>query len=263
MKWRFLDTGHNNAFYNMAVDEALMQLSNIPTIRFYGWKPAAVSFGYFQNIKEVNADYCKKNNVDIIRRISGGRAVLHDKELTYSITINKELTPDSIIGSYKQISNGILTALDMLGVHAVMNDKRISKKSIFQNKPIFSPICFVEPSYYEITASNKKIAGSAQKRKNNKILQHGSILIDVDFEKLFSVFNINTDIEKEGIRNRITSINNEIDDRLSYSDIAKALKKGFEENFKINLQRGRLSDEEIELTNSLIKDKYNQNKNAK
>ena len=101
MKFRLIDTGYNDAFYNMAVDQALLKLSKVPTLRFYTWKPAAVSLGYFQNISDINLEYCKRNNISVVRRITGGKAVFHDKELTYSFIIDKDKVPESVVNSYK------------------------------------------------------------------------------------------------------------------------------------------------------------------
>ena len=168
MNWRLLNTSYNTAPMNMAIDEALLA-SKTPVLRFYRWKPSALSLGYFQSIKDIDIKACKKHNVDIVRRITGGKTVLHDNELTYSIIIDENKMPKSIIDSYKIISKGILIALKNIGLKPEM------KEAI--NKKTTSAICFNEPSYYEIIVNNKKIVGSAQTRKQGKLLQHGSILI--------------------------------------------------------------------------------------
>ena len=163
----------------MAIDEALL-ISDRPVLRFYRWKPAAISLGYSQSIDELNLNQCERFGVDYVRRITGGKAVLHDKELTYSFIINEDIMPKRIIDSYMVISNGILFALKQLGINAYMKDsvKKLPNSSI----------CFNEPSYYEITVGNKKLVGSAQTRKTPKLLQHGSILMDINIEKMCSLF---------------------------------------------------------------------------
>jgi lipoate-protein ligase A len=157
--------------------------------------------------------------------------------------------PKSIIESYKVISKGILLALKELGVKAEM--KEDIKKT--KNK---NAICFNEPSYYEITANNKKIVGSAQTRKNKKLLQHGSILIDIDIKKLISLFNVKN--QKQTIKDskkRITSINKESTDT-DYDKVKKAMKIGFEKNLKITLKENKLTKEELNLAKNLSKTKY-------
>ena len=176
--WRLIDTSYSNAAMNMAIDEALLQ-SKEPVLRFYQWKPSALSLGYFQNVKDIDLKGCKKRKIDVVRRLTGGKTVLHDKELTYSLVIDEKLMPKSVIESYKIISKCILYALKSLGVKASM------KKSVKKSKS--SAICFTEPSYYEIVVNGKKIVGSAQTRRQGKLLQHGSILLDVDYDKLISL----------------------------------------------------------------------------
>ena len=248
MNARLINTDYNSASTNMAIDEALLT-SNEPVIRFYRWNPPALSLGYFQNIKDINIPYCKSQNIDIVRRITGGKTVLHDKELTYSIIIDETLMPKSIIDSYKLISKGILSALKQLNLNPEMNETVTSKQS--------SAICFNEPSYYEITVNNKKIVGSAQTRKNKKLLQHGSILIDLDYNKLVSTFNIKNKEETiKKTKERVTSINNELKKEISYNILKNALIKGFQDNLKIKLEEDQLTKEELALANKLEKEKY-------
>ncbi len=257
MEFRLINTGFNTPAMNMAIDEALLT-SKLPVLRFYRWKPAGLSLGYFQDIKDINIDFCKKNNIDIVRRVTGGKTVLHDKELTYSFVISEKLMPKSIIESYKIISKGILLALKGLGINASMKEE-INKK----NQK--TPVCFNEPSYYEIIANNKKIVGSAQTRKQGKLLQHGAVLMDMDIEKYVNCFNlknVNDEIEKS--KNRVTSINNELKNKITYEDVAKAMENGFKENFKADFIKDKLTEEELKLAKELENDKYSKdNWNAK
>jgi len=244
--WRLINTNCNNAYLNMAIDEALL-ISEKPVLRFYKWKPAAISLGYSQSINEININQCEKLGIDYVRRLTGGKAVLHDKELTYSFIINEYIMPKKIVDSYMVISNGILFALKLLGIDASMKD------SI--NKPASSSICFNEPSYYEITVGNRKLVGSAQTRKNFKILQHGSILLGIDIEKMCSLFNNCTNKIINYSKKRITSIN-ELNKKIKYNDLIRALKQGFEENFQIKLKNDSLTNKELMLAKKLAKQKY-------
>ena len=248
MNWRLIDLGYDTASMNMAIDEALLA-SKAPVLRFYRWKPAALSLGYFQIIKDINIESCKKYNIDIVRRITGGKTVLHDMELTYSSIIDENQMPKSIIDSYKTISKGILIALKSLGLNPEM------KEAI--NKKTTSAICFNEPSYYEIIVNNKKIVGSAQTRKQGKLLQHGSILIDINIDKLVSLFNVNNKNETIAkSKERITSINNELNKSVTYETVAGAMKKAFEENFNIKFTEGQLTRTELQQVKKPAKEKY-------
>jgi len=248
MKYRFIDTSFNTGSMNMAIDEALLT-SKLPVLRFYRWKPACLSLGYFQDINSINTKQCKKLNIDIVRRLTGGNAVLHDQELTYSVIINEKQMPSSIIESYKIISKGLLQGLKNLKLNAMMNED-VEKG----NK---SAVCFNDPSWYEITVNKKKIIGSAQKRINKKILQHGAVLIDANIKKYCSVFN-NCNIEK--VKQRMTSINNELKNKTNYQKVKQAMKKGFEKTLNMEFEDSKLTKEELKLAKKLESNKYSTNK---
>ena len=199
--WRFIDAGFNTGSMNMSIDEALLA-SKQPVLRFYRWKPACLSLGYFQNINQINKKQCKKLGIDIVRRPTGGNAVLHDKELTYSVIIDESLMPSSIIESYREISKGLIQGLKNLGLNPSMN-KNVKKEQK-------SAICFNDPSWYEILVNKKKIIGSAQKCIKGKILQHGAVLIDADIEKYCSLFNNCNEEMISKVKQRMTSINDEL-----------------------------------------------------
>ncbi len=250
MKFRLIDTQYNNAFINMAIDEALLT-SKLPVLRFYGWKPAGLSIGYFQSIKDFNLKNLKKHKIDLVRRLTGGNAVLHDKELTYSFVIDENQMPKSIIESYKIISKGLLHGLKNLGLNAVMNENVEKKEK--------STICFNHPSWYELLVNKKKIIGSAQKRVNGKLLQHGAVLIDVDIEKYCSLFN-NYDKELVSkVKGRMTSINEELNNKRGYNDVKQAMKKGFEKEGS-EFKESALTEKEFYLAKKLERNKYSTDK---
>jgi lipoyl(octanoyl) transferase len=184
--WKYIDSGPNLGAYNMAVDEELLARAQagdaVPVLRFYGWDPPAVSLGRFQHIESaVNAEACKQLGFDIVRRITGGRAVLHHRELTYSIAarIDNLLFPSTVLGTYKVIAAGLLAGLQNLGIAAEMVS-RGGRHATLVEKKAKDPACFSSPSWYEILVNGKKIVGSAQRRMRGAFLQHGSILIDYD-----------------------------------------------------------------------------------
>ena len=251
MKCRFIDTGFNDAFTNMAIDEALLINSNIPILRVYGWNPKAVSIGYNQNVqKEINIDYCKENNIEIVRRLTGGKAVFHDKEITYSFILSEKLNllSTNINESYKEIANALLIALEKIGIKAEI--KKTPER-------IATPICFNSSNWYELIVNGRKISGSAQRRMDGKILQHGPILIDFDYNENNSIFDSNNNFDSiNNLKQRITSIKNELNKIISYKELSEAIKTGFKENFDFDIINSTLTNEEIILTKKLRKEKY-------
>jgi lipoate-protein ligase A len=182
--WQYIDSGSNIGAYNMAIDEELLARAQagerVPVLRFYGWAPPAVSVGRFQDMKTaVNADACRRLGFDIVRRITGGRAVLHHRELTYSIIARTDnrLFPSAVLGTYKIIAAGLLAGLKNLGIAAEMVS-RGGRHAALVKKNAKDPACFSSPSWYEILVNGRKIIGSAQRRMKGAFLQHGSILID-------------------------------------------------------------------------------------
>jgi len=203
MECRLLNTGFNDPFTNMAIDEALVHYCNMPTLRFYSWKPAAVSLGYNQKVSDINISFCKKSKIPIVRRITGGKAVYHDKELTYSFILPKHhpLLKKSIVDSYKIIAEALLLGLKKAKIKAALTPIR-------EKTP--TTICFESANWYEITVGNRKLVGSAQRRVDGRLLQHGSILLDFDYRKNARIFSFSPNqklIEKKLLK-KITSLAN-------------------------------------------------------
>lgn len=257
MKWRFLNTGFNNAAYNMAVDEAIMQFVaegiSPPTLRFYGWTPSAISLGYFQSAeRDVAVENCRAQGVDIVRRITGGRAILHDKELTYSIVLpeNYPGIPKTVTESYKMLSQGLLAGFVQLGLDARLAPLHKGKLGGFS-----SGACFDAPSSYELVINDKKIVGSAQVRQHGVILQHGSIVNELEIDKLFDCLTF----KRKDIRERAeqifsqkaTSIKDVKGKTVSWETLCNAFYQGFKQGLTIELEPGKLSDEELGLVRQL------------
>src|SRR5919201_363204 len=177
--WRLIRDPPASGAWNMAVDEVLLDGvaagTAPPTLRFYGWKPPCLSLGYFQSFDVVDAAACRELGIDIVRRPTGGRAILHDRELTYSIAL-----PASVLGhdrgilpSYHRISRALQAGLAELGVATTM-----APQSAAPTMQEHGPICFDRPSAHEILLYGRKLVGSAQVRRSDALLQHGSILIE-------------------------------------------------------------------------------------
>jgi len=251
----------------MAIDEAIFlscqQGKSLPTIRLYGWTPPAVSLGYFQKAENaINFEACKRRGVDVVKRLSGGRAVLHDKELTYSL-ICPEGTPPfgkTILETYKTISMCLISALKNLNLDVKWVTSK-GKHSSFRHKNDKTVSCFSSPSWYEITVEGKKICGSAQKRGGGTWLQHGAILLEHDVEMLVEVLKSGKSKQEfmDEICSSTTSINNHLGKKIDFYELKALVLKGFEANLGISLKRGNLTDYEYQLKNQLLKEKY-QNK---
>ncbi len=235
----FIDTGFNSAYINMAIDEMLLS-SRVPVLRFYQWKPCAVSIGRYQDLHEIDLEYCAENGIDIVRRITGGKAVLHEKELTYSFIIDKDMMPRSIIESYKIISSAIIQGLKALGLYPEMSSSKIKDRD--------NPVCFREPSFNELTINRKKFAGSAQVRKKGKLLQHGSILTGINTEKHSNCFKHKP--EAHDLRKRITYID------IPEKELKNAIKQGFSGYLNASLNERSLSNYEFSESEKLARIKY-------
>ncbi|MCD6593168.1 lipoate--protein ligase family protein [Candidatus Bathyarchaeota archaeon] len=244
-KWRLLDTGLNDAFYNMALDEAISIARSkgiAPnTIRFYRWRPPAVSIGYFQSMKEeVDIEACNRLGIDYVRRRTGGGAVYHDTEgeLTYSIIVNEthRLISRDIQETYRILCSGLVLGLRQLNVPAE-----------------FRPI-------NDIVAHGKKISGNAQTRRMNTVLQHGTILRRVNPALMFRVLKVPSEKVRDklikSIEERVASISDILKRDVSFKELKEALIKGFESSFKIRLIPGELTDFEKDLAYRLKHEKY-------
>jgi lipoate-protein ligase A len=262
MEWRLIKDTYHTGFMNMAIDEAIMIAHREglvpPTIRFYQWSPPAVSLGYFQDLKkEIDVDSCRNLGIDIVRRPTGGKAVLHDKELTYSFTIreNHPLVNNSILETYKKISGGIIKGLFYLGVTADLVPLREKSKIHHSN---LKSICFSVPSQYEVQVEGKKIVGSAQVRKREIVLQHGSLLIELEKDKLFSVFNFPSTQIRERLKTKFkaTSLGEILKRKITFSELSAILPRGFEEEFGVKLLEGQITEEEEKISQELLENKY-------
>jgi lipoate-protein ligase A len=246
MKARLIPPDIQTPSMNMAIDEALLD-SKLPVLRLYRWEPPGLSIGYAQSIDQINRFFCDENGIAVVRRISGGSAILHERELTYCLILDRELMPDSVLDAYKIISSGIVASLKMLGLQACMNE-RVSGEGR-------SAACFHEPSWYELLVNGQKIVGSAQKRMRGKLLQHGSLLIDVDIEKYAGCFRDSSDIA-EGLRGRITALNRELDREVHYREVYGAMRSGFAEVLGMEFTEDGLTGEELRSAERLNRERY-------
>lgn len=243
--WRMMGLDQYDAYMNMAIDEAICRLTSRGkspnTIRFYRWKPSAVSIGYFQILdQEVNLEECKKLGVDVIRRMTGGGAVYHayDGEITYSVIVseNHPRIPKDIVKSYELICGSIVNGLESLGIEAE-----------------FRPV-------NDIDVKGRKISGNAQTRRWGVVLQHGTILVDTDIRTMFSVLKVSkekiSDKLIKSAEDRVTTIRRETGHTVGFDEVIQALMRSFPETFCVETFHGGLSDDERVLAEKLRTEKY-------
>lgn len=269
-EWRFIRSGHGAPAYNMAVDEAILTAHSEgkvpPTVRFYGWSPATLSIGYFQKAKdEVDFAAVERAGFGFVRRATGGRAVLHDQELTYSIIVSEDYPgiPGSVTEAYRVLSHGLLLGFRRLGLEADMV-QLASEDDQQKYASMGSAACFDSPSWYELVVEGRKVAGSAQTRAKGVVLQHGSILLDLDADALFDLLLFSSDKVKDRMKQQFlrkaVAINDLMRDAgrdaVGLEAVDEAFAAGIAEGLGIRLVEGELTLYERELSQQLVKEKY-------
>lgn len=247
----------------MALDEAILEAvrQNLspPTLRLYQWDKPSISIGYFQKVSDINIDYCRRKGYPLVRRLTGGRAILHDSEITYSFSArtSSHLSADRQAGLFKGrlhedytiISNAMILGLKLSGIDAQITFSR--KKKTRQK----SSSCFKAVSFGEVTVDGKKVIGSAQKRYSNGFLQHGSMLLDFNAKELRNVLKCNNEEDFKDI-----GYLKEHADKISINDINSSLKKAFETVIGVKMISDDLTKFELKLAKELELKKYSTQK---
>jgi len=260
-KWRLILCPPRPGRLNMAIDEALLQSTvknaSAPVLRLFAWEPACLSLGFAQPSSDVDEEALLEKGWDFVRRPTGGRAILHTDELTYSICapLDAPAVQGSVLESYRRLSGGLLEALYILGVCANA-DKEYSNSQLNREHPV----CFEVPSNYEITANGKKLIGSAQSRKMGGVLQHGTLPLLGDIARINDVLNFPDETSKSQARSRIyshaTTLEEVLGRRVEWGEAARAFALGFEKALGISLFESTLSIEENQLAEVLLAEKY-------
>ncbi|WP_281886225.1 biotin/lipoate A/B protein ligase family protein [Paenibacillus sp. YYML68] len=269
-KWRYIRSGLGAPAYNMAVDEAILTAHSEgkvpPTVRFYGWSPATLSVGYFQKaLQEVDFAAVEQAGLGFVRRATGGRVVLHDRELTYSIIVSEEYPgiPRSVTEAYRVLSEGLLLGFRGLGLQAEMV-QLASAEEQEKYASMGSAACFDSPSWYELVVEGRKVAGSAQTRAKGVVLQHGSILLELDSEQLFGLLTFSTERIKERMKQQFerkaVAINDVLlaagREKTTLAEVERSFEAGIAQGLGIELVEGELTDYELELVRQLGAEKY-------
>lgn len=280
--WRLVITEPATGAWNMAMDEAIMTSINQgqtpPTIRFYQWSTPTISLGYFQSLaKELDLQACQRTGVDVVRRLTGGRAVLHNQEFTYSLIApeNQQEVAGYVLQSYLRISKGLLLGLANLGVEAeitpgteliapggaLITPGDAPTAASRPKEAVSSAACFDAPSRYELVVGGKKLVGSAQTRRKGCLLQHGSIPLQLDADLLFSVLNYASEELRARAKAYLLSKATDLEQVLAYqpefSQLCTGFQQGLAAGLGINLVRQKLLPEELKLAEHLAVNKYN------
>lgn len=257
---RLLSWGMETAAWNMAIDEAVLtgyiNGSSPMTLRFYGWTPPALSFGCFQNPPTVQERaFYREKKVDWVKRPSGGRAVLHHDELTYSlVTGERDGFHGSVLTDYLRIAHGFMKGFSLLGLQVEMAEDPGRSKS----PP--SPACFASQSWYEITYGGRKLVGSAQLRRAHALLQHGSIPFTFDAGFLLELLGKRggrpSPMDVAQLQQSIIGLQEALEFYPERSQIISVLQKGLGEELGVEWQEMPLTAEEVNLAKRLAGDKY-------
>lgn len=255
------DCGFRAGAINMAIDcaifEAVASGLQPPTLRLYGWQPFCLSLGYGQRTSDADIAALDQRGWDLVRRPTGGKAILHGDELTYSLCLPQDhpLASGYVVESYRRISAGFLCALDELGLEAK------SERQMSSLRPAAAgPICFEIPSHYEISVAGRKLIGSAQMRRKGGLLQHGSIPLDGDLARVCDVLSFSSGVErarqKDRLRERAVTLAELTGSSVTWSDLANAIERGFSLTFDLELTAGPLSPAETQRAEALKRERF-------
>jgi len=255
LPWRLLLTDPRPGAWNMACDEALLwahaQGQSPPTIRFYRWQPPCLSLGYAQSFaRSVRADVCSALGIDIVRRLTGGRAILHDAELTYSVVVREDWLGlgRGILPAYRHLSQGLILGLRRLGVEAALVGRA---RETTRRAGAADPACFAAAAACDLTVGQAKLIGSAQARKWGAILQHGSLLLRREVSRWDAVLQRPPGAGREAW----TSLS-ELGVTCAWETLTEALAAGFAEALNVSLEPAPCSPSERAHTEALATQKY-------
>jgi lipoate-protein ligase A len=245
----------------MAVDEALARAcdageNGFPVVRFYWWSTPTLSLGAKERLSEAaDVDYCRNNGIELVRRATGGRSVLHDEELTYSIVAALGQPPfsTSVEQSYLRIASGLQKGIARLGLdlELVPGERKLRPRTQGEESKRLHMPCFAAPSRNELAWRNRKVVGSAQRRLKNAVLQHGSILLRTNPERLAAASGCGKD-QAELLRATMIGINEALGEERTREQLIQSLSGALAEALESNLSTGELSAKEKILVAELV-----------
>jgi lipoate-protein ligase A len=258
--WRLLLTHPARGDWNMAVEESILESigrgASLPTLRLYAWTPACLSLGVAQPFADVDVPRLRARGWDVVRRITGGRAILHTDELTYSVIGPAEnpILAGSVLESYNRLAKALLHAVQGLGVSVQMKEGKADESGKS------NPVCFEVPSTYEITVDGKKLIGSAQARRKEGVLQHGSLPLVGDLTRITEALSFADESARADasarLLDRAATVESALHRVVDWESAAGAIIHAFESELGIHFERGELSQEEKTRAEELVREKY-------
>lgn len=244
----------------MAADETILHHvgrgDSPPTLRLYAWTPACLSLGYAQPFTDVDTQRLKAQHWDVVRRLTGGRAILHTDELTYSVIApnDEPRVAGTVLESYNRLAQALLLAVKSLNVAVEMKEEKTN------DTPGNNPVCFEVPSTYEITVNEKKLIGSAQARKKEGVLQHGSLPLTGDLTRICRALAFEDEAARENASRRLLeraiTVEAALGRRVGWGEAAQAYIRAFEAQLGIQFEEGKLSESESNMAEELVREKY-------
>ena len=259
-QWRLLITPPARGAWNMALDEAILEHigrgESIPTLRLYAWEPACLSLGHAQPYSDVDMNRLQARGWEVVRRITGGRAILHTDELTYSVIApnDEPVIAGTVLQAYNRLAQALLLAVENLELPVEMQEGQANDSASS------NPVCFEVPSTYEITVDGKKLIGSAQARKKEGVLQHGSLPLSGNLARICEALVFESEPARAEASRRLLARAATVESALgrapSWETAARAFIHAFEAQLGLNVKRGQLSGSESKRTDELVKEKY-------
>jgi lipoate-protein ligase A len=258
--WRLLITPPARGAWNMAVDEAILAAAgsgqSLPTLRLYAWNPPCLSLGYAQSYQDVDLARLKANGWEVVRRATGGRAILHTDELTYSVTAppDEPRVQGSVLESYHRLAKALVFAVHALGLPVEMEEHAAPASAAS------GPVCFEVPSAYEIVVNGKKLIGSAQARKKEGVLQHGTFPLSGDLTRITEALVFPDEPARaaaaQKLLSRATTAETVTGRVIAWETAAQAFVEAFESQLGLKLERGELTRAEQASAADLFQKKY-------
>jgi lipoate-protein ligase A len=258
--WRLIITPLAHGAWNMAVDEAILEAvgaqQSQPALRLYAWEPPCLSLGYAQPSADVDLDRLAAHGWELVRRPTGGRAILHTDELTYSVIgpADEPRLAGSVLESYQRIAQALLQALILLEAPAQANPGAPLPDTAN------GPVCFEVPSNYEITVDGKKLIGSAQARRREGVLQHGSLPLGGDLRRITRVLKYPLESDRSVAAERLlahaTTLETALGRAVAWESAARAFTAAFEQALNLRLEPTTLTQAELSRADELVEQKY-------
>ena len=245
----------------MALDEAILEAvgrgESLPTLRFYAWEPPCISLGIAQPVHDVDLKRLGTKQWDLVRRSTGGRAILHTDELTYAVIapIDNPHVAGGVLDSYRHLSAGLVAGLQHMGLSvAIEPEKQLTEEERG------NPVCFQAPSAYEITVKQRKLLGSAQVRRRYGILQHGTLPLTGDITRICEVLQFDSEEHRalavDALRNRAATVEDLLGEPLLWERAAEAMSAGFHQALDLQLESGDPSPAELTRAEDLQRERF-------